>query len=62
MGARKKKFYPTYVDLIIPTYNALIELGGSGTNIEIYEKVIESMELSDETIDESQTIYYRKTN
>ena len=52
--ARKKKILgPTYTDLIIPTYQALIELGGSGTNNEICEKVIKNLNLSDEIVDET---------
>lgn len=53
MGKKRSILSPTYVDLIIPTYNALKELGGSGTNTEICEKVIELLELPDEVIDES---------
>jgi restriction system protein len=52
--ARKKKILgPTYTDLIVPTYNALKELGGSGTNGEICEKIILDLELSDEIVDET---------
>ena len=53
MGKKRSILSPTYVDLIKPTYNALKELGGSGTNTEICEKVIELLELPDEVIDES---------
>lgn len=52
MARQKKILSPTYQELIIPTYNALIELGGSGTNNEIYETVIKILELSDDVIDE----------
>ncbi len=43
---------PTYTELIIPTYDALKQLGGSGTNNEIYERVIVDLNLSDEVLDE----------
>ncbi|MCI9125964.1 MAG: restriction endonuclease [Eubacterium sp.] len=43
---------PRYTELISPTYDALIQLGGSGTNKEIYEKVIENLNLTEEVIDE----------
>ena len=42
---------PTYRELIIPTFNALKELGGSGTNNDIYEQVIIDMNYPDEIID-----------
>ena len=35
------------------TYKALLELGGSGTNNEIYEQIIKDLQLSDEIVDES---------
>ena len=38
--------------MIIPTYDALKQLGGSGTNNEIYERVIVDLNLSDEVLDE----------
>ena len=37
----------------MPTYQALIKLGGSGTNNEICEQVIKDLQLSDEVVDES---------
>ena len=40
MGRERKNLSPTYTELIIPTYDALKQLGGSGTNNEIYERVI----------------------
>ena len=43
---------PTYTELIVLTYDALKQLGGSGTNNEIYEKVIVDLNLSDEVLDE----------
>jgi restriction system protein len=50
----KKKFndkVPRYSDLINPVFSALKKLGGSGTNEEILEKVIESLSLSNEIVD-----------
>lgn len=44
---------PTYTSLIIPTFRALKDLGGSGTNNEIYEKVIENEKYSQEILDEA---------
>lgn len=52
MGRERKNLSPTYTELIIPTYDALKQLGGSGTNNEIYEKVIANLCLSDEVLDE----------
>ncbi len=42
---------PTYRQLIVPTFVALKDLGGSGTNNEIYEKVIQNMNYSNEVLD-----------
>ena len=52
MGRERKNLSPTYTELIVPTYDALKQLGGSGTNNEIYEKVIDDLNLSDEVLDE----------
>lgn len=52
MGRDRKNLSPTYTELIIPTYDALKQLGGSGTNNEIYEKVSTNLCLSDEVLDE----------
>ena len=51
-GRERKNLSPTYTELIIPTYDALKQLGGSGTNNEIYERVIVNLNLSDEVLDE----------
>lgn len=51
--AKKKILSPNYTELIVPTYKALVDLGGSGTNTEIRDKVIEILNLSDEIVDES---------
>ena len=52
MGRERKNISPTYTELIVPTYEALKQLGGSGTNNEIYENVIANLQLSDEVLDE----------
>lgn len=52
MGRERKNLSPTCTELIIPTYDALKQLGGSGTNNEIYERVIVNLNLSDEVLDE----------
>lgn len=51
MGREKRIAY-TYKELIIPTYEALLELGGSGTNDEICAQVIKAMNLPDDVVDE----------
>lgn len=51
MGREKKIAY-TYKELIVPTYEALLKLGGSGTNDEICVQVIKDMNLPDEVVDE----------
>ena len=45
---------PQKEQLIVPTYKALLELGGSGTNNEITEAVIKLEQFDDEIIDEPQ--------
>lgn len=52
MGRERKNISPTYTELIVPTYEALKQLGGSGTNNEIYECVIANLHLSEEVLDE----------
>ncbi len=53
MGRVRKSNVPTYRELIIPTYDALLALGGSGTNDEICVKVINMLDLPDEIVDET---------
>lgn len=53
MGKRSKKKSPTYTDLIVPTFKSLIDLGGSGTNGEIYDRILKNMNLTKEAIEES---------
>jgi len=50
--AREKRIAYTYKELIVPTYEALLELGGSGTNDEICAQVIKAMNLPDDVVDE----------
>ncbi len=45
------KRIPRYGDLIMPTFTALKELGGSGKNSEIFEQIIKDLEISDEVAD-----------
>ena len=53
MGRVRKSNVPTYRELILPTYDALLALGGSGTNDEICVKVIKMLDLPDEIVDET---------
>ena len=50
--AREKRIPYTYRELIVPTYEALLDLGGSGTNDEICDQVIKAMNIPDEIVDE----------
>lgn len=43
---------PTQIELIVPTFEALVALGGSATVDEIREQVIKTLNLSDEIVDE----------
>ena len=47
-----KKKCPGYQFFIKPTVEALYQLGGSGSNSEIYKKVIKNTNLSEDVIDE----------
>ncbi len=42
---------PNYEGMMLPTLQALQALGGSGTTTEIFEKVVELLELSDEVLE-----------
>ena len=55
MARAKKIKSPTQLELIEPTFNAIVELGGSATIEEIRDKVIEMLQLSDEIVDEPHT-------
>ena len=48
----KKIKSPTQLELIEPTYTALVALDGSATIGEIRDRVIEDLKLSDEVVDE----------
>lgn len=52
MARTKKIKSPTQIELIEPVFGALKELGGSANISEIRDKVIETMQLSDEIVDE----------
>lgn len=52
MARKKKILSPTYTELIIPTYEAIKQLGNTATNEEIYNKIIENLKLSDDIIHE----------
>ena len=56
---KKNTTIPTFDNLINPVFTALQDLGKSGSNIEILNKVIENLKLSDEIID---TPHYLKDN
>lgn len=55
MARKKKILAPTYTQLIEPVYSAMKELGGSATNNEIRDKIIEMLQLSDDIVDELHT-------
>lgn len=46
-----KKQAPRYIDLIVPAFLALKDLGGSGSNDEILACVISNLQLPDEVVD-----------
>lgn len=52
MAKRKKIKSPTQLELVEPTFSALVELGGSATISEIYERVVAMLNLPDSVIDE----------
>ena len=52
MAKLKKIKSPTQLELVEPTWAALVELGGSATIDEIRDKVISILNLSDEIVDE----------
>lgn len=53
MGRKSTKKSPLYTELIIPTFNALKQLGGSGNNDEIYDQILIDMKLPKEAIEEA---------
>ncbi|MGN1128141.1 MAG: restriction endonuclease [Candidatus Flemingiibacterium sp.] len=52
MAKKKKIKSPTQLELVEPTFSALVELGGSATIGEIYERVVATLNLPDSVIDE----------
>lgn len=52
MAKKKKIKSPTQLELVEPTFSALVELGGSATISEIYESVVAMLKLPDSVIDE----------
>lgn len=52
MAKKKKIKSPTQLELVEPTFSALVELGGSATISEIYERVVAMLNLPDSVIDE----------
>ena len=52
MAKQKTIKSPTQIELIVPTFEALVALGGSATVDEIREQVIKALSLSDEIVDE----------
>lgn len=52
MAKKKKIKSPTQLELIEPTFKALLELGGSANIDEIRDKVIEMLRLPDDVVDE----------
>ena len=52
MAKKKKIKSPTQLELVEPTFAALVELGGSATISEIYESVVAMLNLPDSVIDE----------
>ena len=49
---KKKIKSPTQVELLVPTFEVLVELGGSATINEIYENIIKKLNLPEYVIDE----------
>lgn len=54
-GRKKVTLSPSKSELLIPTYNALNELGGTASNKDICNKVISDLALPDEAVDEMHT-------
>ncbi|MBQ8767858.1 MAG: restriction endonuclease [Clostridia bacterium] len=52
MAKAKKIKSPTQLELVEPTFTALVELGGSANIDEIRDKVIEMLKLPDDIVDE----------
>lgn len=52
MSRNRKHIAPRYTELMQPTFDALRQMGGSGTNDEIRDTVIKILALSDDKINE----------
>ena len=52
MARKRKHIAPRYTELMQPTFEALRQMGGSGTNEEIYHLIIQNLMLSDDIINE----------
>lgn len=52
MAKKKRIKSPTQLELVEPTFSALVELGGSATISEIYERIVAMLNLPDSVIDE----------
>ena len=52
MAKKKKIKSPTQLELVEPTFSALVESGGSATINEIYDRVVAMLNLPDSVIDE----------
>ena len=52
MARKRKHIAPRYTKLMQPTFDALRQMGGSGTNGEIYDAVIKNLRLADDIINE----------
>ena len=51
MKSKLDKRIPRFSQLIVPTFIALKELGGSGKNDEILDKIISNLNIPDEVVD-----------
>ena len=51
MRKKKHEKVPNFDQLIVPTFNALKELGGSGSNDEIFNRIISDLNLPNDVVD-----------
>lgn len=52
MAKKRKHIAPRYTELMQPTFDALRQMGGSGTNVEICNAIIKNLQLADDVINE----------
>lgn len=52
MARRRIHKSPRYTELLVPTFNALKAIGGSGTNEEIHDALVDALNLSDDVLNE----------